>query len=1653
MCEHKWKFLCFVVTFQVFIFFGRSVTAKEFIAGVSKDDGRSSFRNNYPRLWDPNSGIDSGRDYSNIGFAAEWEYDGPVFDDDIPSTTKRTYEPKEKSKQINHNPVPPRRVGPGTWHDVTGNWWLFGGQGPSATQQRSVADESKIATHFLSDLWVYTPQEDETSSPTAAFTPSKQSSWKLVFRPEGNSENPYSSYPENVDFPLLCGSKNRRHLALYGGHKSNSRASAEASSNSPFSEDNVVWMYDIPRAFQLLRASSESGRSGDGGVGGDDGGKENQKRECNWPSSCNGTEQKVEGLWTSYVCCDACLPDGNTTFEFCPQFSRDPISWCGEDSLMMLQLVIPTPSSSSSQAQGSVSRKKDLAGSSSSSSSYSTSTTTFTSDDMIMSSGSDKSLVERRDDDNVGERDSFNQGNTAGGETSSFLSQNVEGINRNASSKHENIAKNESIQSKLVMRLSGETGRRGNIDGGNGSATNIISQGTPAGRENSAVDLSLMGKEEKGVGQGIEKGTTLTREEHQEQQPLNQDGKSEKMKRNGRDVIKDREKNIGQQQQHDPHSGSSSLNWWKFDLESTEWIKMPEVNIEGELTDSVRNGNCRVVTSSADLVYILCPTKGNLLDRAVLLFDSQKASVRLLGTIHLNNAFTDKKVWQLGRSVLHALPCDNQTIIFLAYHKLLDLWIHDHSSGRLYPVENVWKGSSLHTFQRIASFYKISISLPIPSQKQGKNELYHPHQEGDKEKEESMKKEKKHNTTTHSFFMVNPRSMLANFDDPYPEAHFHITIVPDKEVFLPPRDATYLISSTKFQSDKSFLQNSPPYQDPSEGETHITPPVDFHKVGKMGDESEFKGEGDKEPALSTLTHSQQVPTKSHQNQEPGEQVKVKAKEEKKPFRSSSQSDSRILKLNQAEDEVKIQNYISSTSPPPPSTTERIAAGLGAVEQARIDEHRKNKYRMDIRSSKHAFTKPELLGGSPSRIAGGTASRILAKKRILGIKRTFPEPRNGGGSTMTAAIPEERTTSTKSQIDSGTTTAAGKQPQNTVIMRNNSSVGNLTTDQVQNTNFTSDAATNGYSDKKNATIYLETRGGESSRGSSNHQDTRTINNRVQFSKEAIAKSQQGSVAPATTSTATSATIATTSVGGGAKGNSNEKDIITTTTPNEPNFSGQSEIEKQEQRKKQQRLSTVARSMAIFPLKTGLTEKEQNLMNADRRSSGIMIKERNNGSFSSSLTAPNGKTQTNSNSFPSTAVKAAVNLPARVVGQELPLRRDDISGTIKPSNISTTGEEAVGASHRASLASTPLAPATFNSTRATENSHDVHDHDDHDAVASDVNINQPQEEHHSREESLDNGPVHKERLANGEKEIDQLHSPPAPQLGKSTFTSWNQTSNLSTSLPETKSNMGSSKVSSEALERMPTFIESPEKRATDSTHFQPPAAVTTAAAAAVDNNHHHHHDNNYQHSHHSSTEAGVAKSRNSSKSPLPTEATQGDQSKSETGGFMTHSTNAETSPLIDNSKRTTVAEKNGDEEEPVSPSTANPNSNVTGSRDGDDDDVNHDDNNHHNSRDAEGEIDSPLSPMTYGSSEIMVEPRDDIVHTYGEEGSYAGDAAGYGPTIFFAVSLSFFASIGVVLFVRRCVKCPPRRESVLIKEPPPIRYSVIPDDLSFHHTPIV
>jgi hypothetical protein len=223
---------------------------------------------------------------------AEWEYKGSGLEE-LDEPTEKQLSPSWSGKNsgtATHPSLsvsPSRRLGPGTWLDSSsGYYWLFGGQGATASANQT--------THinYLSDLWVY--GAPSPTNPTPNDTHSQDPYWRLVYRPtENDGDSPLSANPENLLFPLLCGSGHSGHLSLFKGQNWGSEKSTE-SSNSLFNEDSVMWVSDIPKGFKEIPSSSVKSVGG-GGNG------------CNWQMSskrrsCNGTQ---ELLWTSYICCDA----------------------------------------------------------------------------------------------------------------------------------------------------------------------------------------------------------------------------------------------------------------------------------------------------------------------------------------------------------------------------------------------------------------------------------------------------------------------------------------------------------------------------------------------------------------------------------------------------------------------------------------------------------------------------------------------------------------------------------------------------------------------------------------------------------------------------------------------------------------------------------------------------------------------------------------------------------------------------------------------------------------------------------------------------------------------------------------------------------------------------------------------------------------------------------------------------------------------------------------------------------------------------------------------------------------------------------------------------------------------------------------------------
>jgi len=415
---------------------------------------------------------------------------------------------------------PSQRLAPATWVDSSGTWWLFGGQ---LLETGEKGPNQSPEPNFLGDLWAY------NFGGVKAWTP--------IFQPVHETPTPLSSYPQNIRHQVLCGSSAHGHLAVFGGlDRSTLNNSSPEESDPLLEEDNTVWLYDIPSSRQL-------------------------------------PETLPDGLWTSYICCDACLPDQNTTLEFCPHFDQPgmtreggevmPLVWCSADSIMALQLN-----------------------------------------------------------------------------------------------------------------------------------TNRTRSGPP-----------------------------------EEARPR--------------------------------------LDWWKFHLGSTEWIKVDAIGGNQNVTDwaTLFHPQCRTA-SDEELAYVLCPPthvpvgEHPQATREVYVLDTLTNSIRWLSTVRLNSGGDEEGLWEKGSS-LAVIKSGDQTLLLLAYKKLLDFWLHDHSSGKFQLLENIWKGGSLNYFQHTGGFYHLIITFP--------------------------------SNVTKTIYLPNPRNQARlNFEDK--EAGiFHVRIEPDTGVFLPMRDMAFIL--------------------------------------------------------------------------------------------------------------------------------------------------------------------------------------------------------------------------------------------------------------------------------------------------------------------------------------------------------------------------------------------------------------------------------------------------------------------------------------------------------------------------------------------------------------------------------------------------------------------------------------------------------------------------------------------------------------------------------------------------------------------------------------------------------------------------------------------------------------------------------------------
>lgn len=131
-------------------------------------------------------------------------------------------------------------------------------------------------------------------------------------------------------------------------------------------------------------------------------------------------------------------------------------------------------------------------------------------------------------------------------------------------------------------------------------------------------------------------------------------------------------------------------------------------------------------------MYILCPPYGITTatsTRLVYRIDASNATLQASGQLQLNVLFGNQDgntVWtDETKTILQIVDTDkNRTLLFIAYDKLLDIWVLDRNSdhGYFVPVENIWRGSALKWFRGFdAPFYNLQMGgqswlLPNPRQ-------------------------------------------------------------------------------------------------------------------------------------------------------------------------------------------------------------------------------------------------------------------------------------------------------------------------------------------------------------------------------------------------------------------------------------------------------------------------------------------------------------------------------------------------------------------------------------------------------------------------------------------------------------------------------------------------------------------------------------------------------------------------------------------------------------------------------------------------------------------------------------------------------------------------------------------------------------------------
>ncbi|PSN31465.1 hypothetical protein C0J52_27317 [Blattella germanica] len=163
------------------------------------------------------------------------------------------------------------------------------------------------------------------------------------------------------------------------------------------------------------------------------------------------------------------------------------------------------------------------------------------------------------------------------------------------------------------------------------------------------------------------------------------------------------------------------LTLWQFDLRTSHWTQQKVEIEDGTLWPGCSPGIR--YASSGSSVYILCLPYGTTKPtstRLVYRIDATNATLQALGQLQLNNMFDSPEgnaMWtDETKTILQTVDTEftgSNTVLLIAYDKLLDIWILERSNDHSYfvQVENIWRGSALKWFRGFdAPFYHLRMA-------------------------------------------------------------------------------------------------------------------------------------------------------------------------------------------------------------------------------------------------------------------------------------------------------------------------------------------------------------------------------------------------------------------------------------------------------------------------------------------------------------------------------------------------------------------------------------------------------------------------------------------------------------------------------------------------------------------------------------------------------------------------------------------------------------------------------------------------------------------------------------------------------------------------------------------------------------------------------